>query len=499
MIENNVNNSEAKKNMAKDTFLYLPAKAIEGIIGIVTISLYTRYFRPEEYGNYNIAVVTVSIVALVLLGWLFQSAYRYINSFTGEENIKAFYSTVFVGWAIISVLVVAISIAALIFAKSYFFIDTFYLILLSIFMFVTYSINQILFACLSAARVIKLNLALSILSGFFKLLITTILVKFFYQGIQSAIISIILVDTATALIIIIRLKIYKFIKPSLFSPNIMKKLARYGMPLVGVSLSLSLLNNADRYLVKIFLGSSDAGIYIANYSIASSVFSMLLLAIMRGVYPNILKTWKQDEKVKTEDLLSHAVRFFLLISVPAVVGISLLSATISKILDPLYTSGNSVIIWVSIGMFFLGLSEYNNKAWELSSKTGAIFRNSSICCVFNIVLNVLLIRHFGYKIAAVNTALAYFLYFILSFIGGRKLLKWHLPFITYARIFSSSALMGIVLYLSIKTMPTVNVAMLFVFVPLGVLVYAAALYFTGEIKDDLSHAIAEIKEFMHRK
>jgi hypothetical protein len=34
---------------------------------------------------------------------------------------------------------------------------------------------------------------------------------------------------------------------------------------------------------------------------------------------------------------------------------------------------------------------------------------------------------------------------------------------------------------------------------LGVLVYAAALYFTGEIKDDLSHAIAEIKEFMHRK
>ena len=496
-MENSAKSTEAKSNMAKDTFLYLPAKAIEGIAGIMTLSLYTRFFKPEEYGNYNIAVVTVSISALVILGWLFQSAYRYINSFSGDKNIRTFYSTVFVAWAIISVSVVAASLIILLFIKDYFYTGTTYLILLSIFMFLTYSITQVLFAMLSAARVIRLNLVLSVLSAVFKLLVTSLLVKFFYPGIHSAIISIILVDTGIAAVIIVRLKIYKYVSFSLFSRSIMRQLVKYGMPLVGVSLSLSLLNNADRYIIKFLSGSSDAGIYIANYSIASSVFSMLLLAIMRGIYPNILKSWKQNEKDKAEDLLSHAVRFFLLISVPAVAGISVLSSPISRILDPLYAGGSSVIIWVSAGMFFLGLAEYNNKAWELASVTGVIFRNSLLCCLLNIVLNILLIRPLGYKAAAINTALAYFLYFLLSFIGSRKLLKWRLPFINCIRIFGSAALMGLVLYLITRVMP-VSTPMLFILVPAGMAIYGASLYLAGEIKPEVIQVITKIKSLRYR-
>lgn len=498
-LENNIEDNKTKGNMAKDTFLYLPAKIIEGIVGIITLSVYTNFFKTEEYGNLNLAITTVSITALVLLGWLFQSAYRYINNFTGEKNIKVFYSTVFIGWTIISIPTVVISLITLFFIKNYFDTYTTYLVLLSIAMFITYSMTQILFYMLSAARVLRLNLILSIMSAIFKLIITVLLFKFSNIGPISAVISIVVVDLAVSIIIISRLKIYQYINISLFSREIMSKFIKYGTPLVGVSLSLSLLNYSDRYIIKLFSGSSSVGIYAANYTIASSVFTMLLFAIMRGVYPNILKTLKQNEKNErnkkehTEELLSHAVRFFLLITVPAVIGISILSPVISKILDPLYTEGSSVIIWVSIGMFFLGLTEYNNKAWELTSSTGVIFRNSMLCCLFNIISNLILIRFFGYTIAAVNTAIAYFLYFLLSFFGGRKILKWHLSTINYIRIFGSATLMGIVLYIMTKAMPA-SIWMLIILVPAGMAIYGISLYLTGEIKTEVKQLAAKLRD-----
>jgi len=59
--------------------------------------------------------------------------------------------------------------------------------------------------------------------------------------------------------------------------------------------------------------------------------------------------------------------------------------------------------------------------------------------------------------------------------------------------------MGFTLYLLMKIMPSINVAMLFVFVPLGMLVYGAVLYFTGEIKDEVSQVISKAKRFRYLK
>ncbi|HOJ12007.1 MAG TPA: oligosaccharide flippase family protein [Clostridiales bacterium] len=492
-VDTSVNTYNVKGNMTKDTLLYLPAKAIEGIIGIATLYLFTRFFKPEEYGDYNLAVATVNITALFLFGWLFQAAYRYVNNFSGKRKISVFYSTIFSVWTVISISTTVIGLILLLILRNRFDSYTVKFILFSILMFFTYSITQILFALLSAARIIKLNLILSILSAALKLALTTLYVKVLDAGIISTVVSIVLVDAGVIGIIVFRLKIYRYISRHLFSRKVMKKFIQYGIPLVGVSLSLSLLSHSDRYIIKFFLGSEEVGIYTANYSIASSVFSMLLLAIMRGVYPTILKTWKQNNISLTEELLSNAVRFFLIITVPAVVGISILSPVISRILDPLYISGSSVIIYVSIGMFFLGLTEYNNKAWELTSSTGVIFRNSLLCCLFNIISNIILIPVAGYKAAAVNTALSYIFYFLLSFFGSRKILKWHLSTTNYLRIFGSAALMGLIIYTTTKVL-SVNIPMLIVLVPAGMVVYGAGLYLTGEIKPEVRQLVAKVKK-----
>ena len=146
---NNYNNSHnnsinAKSNMVKDTFLYLPAKVIEGAIGVVTLSLLTRLFKPEDYGNYHLAVTTVSIISLCLLGWLYQAAFRYVNNFTGKRKVVVFYSTIFVVWAVISVSITILGLIILFSLRNRFDAYTLKPVLFSIFMFFSYSLAQIL-------------------------------------------------------------------------------------------------------------------------------------------------------------------------------------------------------------------------------------------------------------------------------------------------------------------------------------------------------------------
>jgi O-antigen/teichoic acid export membrane protein len=490
-----------KNRMAKDTLLYLPAKVIEGVIGIFTITVYTKYlFTTSIFGYYNIISTSTNIACLLLLGWLIQSSFRYVNTFNSGRKLKLFYSTSFTAWATINGTILAaglITTAIMAYFTERWIVE---LVLASMFMFMAYNTAQILFSLLGAIRRIKLNLVMAVLSVTAKLILTIILIYTFKSNKVSpigAVISNAIVDSIVSAVIVIRLGLYKHVSFKLFSRKIFRKFMDYGIPIMGVSLTMSLLNLSDRFVIIFSLGSKrgaeQAGIYAANYSIASAVFSMILMAVMRGVYPMILKTWRQSNKEQTEMLLSQAVRYFLLVSVPVAIGLSVLSSTIARLLlGKDFYQGWFVMIFVSVGMLFLGLTEYSNKAWELTSKTKVVLKNSFISGLTNLAINIAFIPFYGYKIAAISTALSYVLYFILSITGSRKVLKWRLPIINYARIIGSGALMGAILLLIIFLKQPTLLSLLWL-VPFGAAVYGGCLYITKEVEPEIKHVAGWLK------
>ncbi len=474
-----------KTSMARDTLLYLPAKAIEGIVGLITITYYTTFFAPEAYGTYNIIITSINISTLFFLGWLTQSIFRYVNSFKTANKQKLFYSTAFTSWLLINVSLLVLGTVAVLIVRGYVDPALTKMLIVSTFMFISYNTTQILFSLLGSLRRIKLNLAMSIYSISARLILTCIFVLLLKLGTNTAILAIIsslAIDITVIAIIVWRMEIYKKINIRIFSKRVFNKFLQFGMPLMGVGLTMSLLNMSDRFVIGAAKGLTEVGIYTANYSIASAVFTMILMAVMRGVYPSILKAFKKSDKELTEDLISHAVRYFILIALPAAVGLAILSGRIAHLLlDSRYWDGSFVMIWVSAGMFFLGLTEYCNKAWELTSSTKTMLRNSLISAVFNITVNIIFIPQFGYQVAAYSTTLAYILYFMLSFFGGRKILTWHLPIKSYARIIFSNAMMAIILILLIKFTASTKL-MLFIEVIAGGITYFLCLYFSKEIR-----------------
>lgn len=491
-----MNAHEVKKIMVKDTLLYLPARIIEGIIGLITITLYTRFFAPEVYGYYGLITTTINISSFLLIGWLIQSVYRYINTFETEKRRILFYSTSFTLWLCTNVTVVIAAFIGIIATGRVREPYLTELLGLSVIMFVTYNTNQVLTTMLAATRRTKLYLSLSIFSVSMKLLITVLLVNKFHTNSYtpaSAVISNIVTDAVVSAIIILRTKIHRYFTFKYFSRKVFRKFMIYSLPLVGVNITMSILNLSDRYVITPILGTEQMGIYHANYTISSTVFNLILVAVMRGVYPSILKNWRQNNREQTEYFLSQAVRYYLLVSMPALTGLSVLSAAVSKLfLDEAYFEHGFVIIWVAAGMFLYGLAEYSNKAWELTSNTKPLFYNTVISAVLNVLLNVVFVRIYGYRAAAVNTALAYLVYLTLSLTRSRKIMKITFHPLSIARILLSCVIMGLVVRVGIQTLG-ISLLSLALFVTAGCIVYFGCLILTGELKTEITYLVNWVK------
>lgn len=494
--------------VVKDTVVYMIAKGIEAVVGILTMSAMTYLFASEQMGQYSTINIAITTLGLVLVQWLAQAVLRYVNKYEVDGRQEEFFATVFSAWLKINLIVIVTGALVIIFLrkglnvlelkKLYWLKDSVGVLVVGILWFITYNTSQLVISVVAAMRKSTLNLMLSVISVVGKLMCIVLLCFVWGSKIEWIFLSYFLVDGLVALIGIVRLKLYRYIKSNKKSREILVELKKYGTPLMGNMVTTSVLNKSDIYIVTFFLGSSAAGIYQTNYSLVATAFTMLSSAIMRGHYPTILRVWSEGRKKEANQLVSAAVRFYLLLAIPAVVGVGMISDVIARVLyAPEYFSGNSIMVWVAMAMMILGLTEYNIKPWEMNAKTNEIFLRSLIGGIINVILNLVFVSMFGYKTAAVTTFIGFLVYFILSRIGTRKYEQWKLPLRTFVRICLSSLGMALVLYVLKKIMPF-NIITLVVMVLLGAMIYGGLLVLTGEMKNEFKDFLKVLKRKMKR-
>ena len=488
--------------MARDRIIYMLAKAIEAIVGIVTMSCMTHLFSPSQMGNYTVVNIAITFLGMVVIQWLAQSVLRYATRYEANGRKEEFYATVLSTWLKVNV-ISAIVMGGIGLVIGVTFISDIYLIgnkipALSILFwgcmwFFTYNTTLIITSILAALREATLNLYISAISVIARLVSIVLLVELLGSHVEIIFASYFLVDTIICIIGFRRLHFLKYILMKRSSKDIVKELQSYGIPLMGNMVTTSILNKSDAYIITGYVGSAATGIYQTNYSIVATAFTMLSSSIMRGSYPAILKAWNEGYKEKSIDLISDSVRVYLMLAIPAVAGVTSVSDVLAtSLFDKEYFSGHSIMFWVALGMMFLGLTEYSIKPWELNSKTKNILNSSLIGGIVNLGLNLVFVPIWGYRVAAITTFLGYFVYFIVVKIGTRKYKSWKLkPRVYFNILFSSGIMYGTIMF--IKRFFTYNVFLLAFLVILGVIVYGITLLLLGEIKEEAKAILNKIR------
>lgn len=488
------------QTMAKDTIIYMLAKGIEGIVGVLTISAMSYIYLPEQIGKYSAINIAITTLAMVSTNWLTHSMLRYVNKYEVDNNLDKFYSTVFVSWfkvnfAIIflsSLLILGISMSNLTSITDNYPIS---LLAVSIGMYCTYNTAQLTIALLAGVRKSKVNLFLSIINAVGKFFSIIVLNNLMGVKIEWIFLSYIIFDFITSFVGLSKLNIYKHISYKNYDKEVLNILKLYGLPLMGNMIATSVLNKSDIYIITSFLGEEKAGIYQTNYSIVASAFILLATAAMRGSYPTILKTWSEGNIEETQTLLKSATRTYLLIALPAVIGIFCLSDLVAYVLfDELYREGHEIMGFVAMGMMMLGTTEYAIKPWELNANTREIFKRSLISGILNILLNVLFIKKYGYEFAGFSTFVAFMTYFLLARIGTRKSnLRFSTSNKSIFKISISMGIMGLIISY-FKNLMSYNIISLAILIFIGIIIYFISLYVLGEIKNEVDYIKTKLKK-----
>ena len=77
-----------KGAMAKDTVIYMLAKGIEGVVGVVTMSVMTYLFATFQMGLYSTVNIAITTIGMVAIQWLVQSVLRYVNKYDIFKSAK---------------------------------------------------------------------------------------------------------------------------------------------------------------------------------------------------------------------------------------------------------------------------------------------------------------------------------------------------------------------------------------------------------------------------
>lgn len=466
---------------------YVPIKVLDGLIGMVTLRVYTTLFAPNVFGLYNIINPTINMIFLTSLGWLSHSAIRFAHEYTEtEEKKKQYFSCLFLVWILVFVVLVALYFILYSLFPSIFSSMNVSLAITILFVFLGYSMNQILIGLLLYLNKRTMNVILLLFASTLKLILTVILFNSYGEHVIVIFISHATIDIIIGVIAFIGMHAFKYIRIKAFSINVYKKFLKYGYPLIGLSLTMFMLNVSDRYLIKLFYSNYEVGIYTSNYSVPAAIFTMLMFGMNKGVYPKLLSAWKDKQLDLVEERLTMGTKYFIMLALPSAVGLFLMSDIIAKLfINIRYFEGHHVIGIVAIAMFFMGLSEYANKGWELSSHTIPIFIHSLIAMIVNISLNIILIPRLGYIIASYTTVIAFLIYFLLCSIRRSKVIKWHLPIVSLFRIMLSASIMGVAVYF-LKNLLGNRLIHITLIIAIAVLLYFGVLLVTGELKYKLT-------------
>jgi len=487
------------KKLIKDMLKYLPTQIVPAIVGIVSIPIITRLFPPGDYGNYVLVMANISVFS-TLTGWLSMSIIRFYPIYERDGKLRQFYTNI-IKLSIISIGVISLVFSSiLLFAKSYVSTDLYFLMWIGILVFILTSFFGTLLQFLRAKRQV------SWYSGFIAWKsITTIgfailLIIVFHFGIKGLLWGSIL-SLTIALPFLWKKGIGKVSLSSNISIPLTLSVAKYSFPLVVANLAAWILSLSDRYILELFRGSQEVGIYSVSYAISEKSIMLIASLFMIASRPIEMNIWEREGKKKSQEFMSKLNRYYVIICIPAIFGLSILAKPLINILTAQeYFEGYQIIPLVSISIFFLGLQQRFQAGFIYYKKTNFIMFSIIASGLLNLGLNFLFIPKYGYMAAAITTLISYFFLLLVMVISSRKLFIWEFPFKSLVKSVCASGAMGIVVYYIGNSLTSSTLLNLILGIIVGVIVYSLMLFLLREFKPSEIQAVLDLKnQFFARK
>lgn len=471
----------------KDMARYSLSQLLPALTSFITTPILTRLFLPAEYGDWALALSVCSFLVALTVSGLGSAVIRFFPAHKAQSSLGTFFITLFVFSTAITIIIAVASYLILpLFAGILSSALTEYLPLILL-IFIAQSIFMIYMAIIRAEEKSGVYTTFQLLLNYGSLGMGIFLVVVLGLRVEG-----LLLGTLLTLVLIIPI-LYMLatkgvdIRLKNFSPQDGVHMIEYAWPLSLGSVAMWGLRLSDLFIIGIFATTREVGLYTVSYNISSKSIELLVSLFLLSVSPMIMNTWEKQGKAATEENLAIVTRVYLIVCLPAAVGLSILSFPFVALLtSPEYYEGYKIFGLVATSSFVWGLANISQMGMAIKKKTRRLGANQIIAASIHIVLAILLVPRFGYAAAAVTTLIGYSVLLVLHTLASRAHLPWHFPFRTLSNVVIASLGMGVVVYFVYGlagNQPNGSLLFLGLSILIAVPAYIILLWILGEVKE----------------
>jgi O-antigen/teichoic acid export membrane protein len=445
------------------------ANILISLSGLIFIPIITKSFSTADYGVWAQVNTFVSLVPNFVNLGLPYTMVRFLAAEKDKDVIKqSFYSMmlfVFVSTVIMSIIFLIFSnqIANALFDGS---MQIMYIVIIMSF-----------FACLDLMLLSYFRTFQQIIyySAFLVLqtyigVIFSIIFTWMHQPIDVVVLGrlfgFVMVFIAMAILIVRELGFATKLKS-------LKEELKFAIPTVPNNVSSWVVDSSDKFVIGIFLGSAAVGCYSPGYALGNII--LMFLTPFAVLLPAVLPEYYEKGDMDTVNtFLTYSMKYYLLITIPASVGLSLLSKPLLYVLTTTIIADNGFMITplVALGAMFMGIYGIINNIIILEKRTTILARIWIAVAVLNIVLNIFSVPYLGIYGAGLATLICYFFAFIVTLIYCKRYARLPFDYKSIAKIVIASVIMGIF----VKIVDPYGILNMVIVIAVAVVIYFVVLF-----------------------
>ena len=445
---------------------------------IILLPILTKNYSVSDYGIWvQINVTLILIPPAITLG-LQYSMVRFLASKNKKGDIQEGFYSVALTVAVISLITAIIlfilsdSIARIILNSNIAAAK-----ILSFLVFFT-ALNLIYLNYFRTFQQMKIYSVLTLLQTYIMIILTSYIAVSGYS-IATALIGILISQIIVflmALIIItfnISFKIPKFVK--------IREYLSFGLPTVSSILSYWIVESSDKYIIGILLNAAFVGYYSPSYTLGNLI--MMLVFPFTVLLPPLLSQYYDENKIETVRIfMKYSFKYFLVLAIPSMVGLSILSKIIIQILTTPEIAANGYFVtpFVALSALLYGIYNIILNILIINKKTRIIGMTWVIAAILNIFLNIVTIPYYGLLGSAVATLAAYVTAFVITVFYTLKQFRFDFDLIFVLKSVAATVPMSLIIF---KFYPT-GILSLIVMVIVGSLIYTASLFLLKGFKKE---------------
>jgi len=394
----------------KHATIYGIGAVFNRIAGFLLIPVYTRFLDISEYGVLSLWQVFINLTQIVFELGINAALFRYYFEYDNEDEKKTLVGTTF-----LSLIFFDTIFFLLVFSLSSFFstalFDTIsysYIIKIAA---ITSFLNVLLRIPLSLMRADNLSIQFSLFNSL-KFLLTIVFNIIFVIYLNRKIIGIAESMLLTHCFLTLILLPY-FIKKIRIKFSLKKfvQLCKFGIPLIPTNLVAVLLAFSDRFILKIFVGLHDLGIYSLGYKIGSIVNMIAINGLVLAWPPTVMNIIQNKNLVNPDSSKFQIAKFctYIIFFISwLVLFLSIFTREILKLMaTSKYIEASIIVPIIAFSYLFFAFYKFFETGIFIIKKTHYYPLVTGCAAFINIGLNILLIPIWGIKAAAINTFIGY--------------------------------------------------------------------------------------------